>query len=133
MITKNVTIKITDDKATLSEKIILYKDDKGIDIYFTLSGFSYKFNKDNLSGVAVDARMLKPSGDVITINNLAVSGTNKIKFTIDNTMTDEIVEIGKHKLQISLYDDSTKTNRITIPPIEFEVKEQLSLLNIGGE
>lgn len=60
MITKNVTIKITDDRATLSEKIILYKDDKGIDIYFTLSGFSYKFNKDNLSGVAVDARMLKP-------------------------------------------------------------------------
>ena len=40
-------------------------------------------------------------------------------------MTDEIAEIGKHKLQISLYDDSTKTNRITIPPIEFEVKEQL--------
>lgn len=125
MITKNVTIKITGDKATLSEKIILYRDDKGIDIYFTLSGFSYKFNKDNLSGVAVDARMLKPSGDVITVNNLAVSGTNKIKFTIDNTMTDELTEIGKHKLQISLYDDSTKTNRITIPPIEFEVKEQL--------
>ena len=125
MITKNVTIKITDDRATLSEKIILYKDDKGIDIYFTLSGFSYKFNKDTLSGVAVDARMLKPSGDVITVNNLAVSGTNKIKFTIDNTMTDELTEIGKHKLQISLYDDLSKTNRITIPPIEFEVKEQL--------
>ena len=125
MITKNVTIKITGDRATLSEKIILYRDDKGIDIYFTLSGFSYKFNKDNLSGVAVDARMLKPSGDVITVNNLAVSGTNKIKFTIDNTMTDELTEIGKHKLQISLYDDLSKTKRITIPPIEFEVKEQL--------
>ena len=125
MITKNVTIKITDDKATLSEKIILYKNDKGIDIYFTLAGFSYKFNKDNLLGVAVDGRLLKPSGDVVTISNLSISGANKIKFTIDSTMTDEITEIGKHKLQISLYDDSTKTNRITIPPIEFEVKEQL--------
>jgi len=125
LITKNVTIKITGDRATLSEKIILYRDDKGIDIYFTLSGFSYKFNKDNLSGVVVDARILKPSGDVVVVDNLAVSGTNKIKFTIDSSMTDEIAEIGKHKLQISLYDDSTKTNRITIPPIEFEVKEQL--------
>ena len=125
MITKNVTIKITGDRATLSEKIILYRDDKGIDIYFTLSGFGYKSKKDNLSGVVVDAKMLKPSGDIITVDNLAVSGINKIKFTIDSTMTDEIVEIGKHKLQISLYDDATKTNRITIPPIEFEVKEQL--------
>ena len=125
MITKNVNIKITDDRATLSEKIILYKNDKGIDIYFTLSGFSYKFNKDNLSGVAVDARLLKPSGDIITVDNLSISGTNKIKFSIDATMTDELSEIGKHKLQISLYDDSTKTNRITIPPVEFEVKEQL--------
>ena len=125
MITKNVTIKITDDRATLSEKIILYKDDKGIDIYFTLSGFGYKFKKDNLSGVVVDAKMLKPSGDIITVDNLAVSGINKTQFTIDNTMTDELTEIGKHKLQISLYDDLSKTKRITIPPIEFEVKEQL--------
>ena len=103
MITKNVTIKITGDRATLSEKIILYRDDKGIDIYFTLSGFSYKFNKDNLSGVVVDAKILKPSGDVVVVDNLAVSGTNKIKFTIDSSMTDEIAEIGKHKLQISLF------------------------------
>ena len=40
-------------------------------------------------------------------------------------MTDELVEIGTHKLQISLYDDATKTNRVTMPPITFEVKEQL--------
>ena len=46
MITKNVNIKITDDRAVLSEKIIMYQNDKGIDIYFTISGFNYKFNKD---------------------------------------------------------------------------------------
>lgn len=125
MITKNVTIKITDDRAVLSEKIIIYQNDKGIDIYFTINGFNYKFNKDNLSGVTVDGRLAKPSGEVITVNNMSISGTNKIKFTIDKTMTDELVEIGTHKLQISLYDDGTKTNRVTMPPITFEVKEQL--------
>lgn len=125
MITKNVTIKITDDRAVLSEKIIIYQNDKGIDIYFTINGFNYKFNKDNLSGVAVDGRLAKPSGEIITVNNMSISGTNKIKFTIDETMTDELVEIGTHKLQISLYDDGTKTNRVTMPPITFEVKEQL--------
>lgn len=124
MITKNVTIKITDGKAT-TEKIILYHNDKGIDIYFTLSGFGYRFNKDNLSGVVVDGRLLKPSGEVVTIDNMVVSGTNKIKFSIDDTMTDELEEIGTHKLQISLYDDASKTNRVSIPPITFEVREQL--------
>lgn len=125
MITKNVNIKITDDRAVLSEKIIMYQNDKGIDIYFTISGFNYKFNKDNLTGVAVDGRLAKPSGEIITVNNMSISGTNKIKFTIDDTMTDELTEIGTHKLQISLYDDATKTNRVTMPPITFEVKEQL--------
>ena len=125
MITKNVNIKITDDRATLSEKIIIYQNDKGIDIYFTLTGFNYKFNKDNLSGVYIDGRLQKPGGDVITVSNMVVSGTNKIKFTIDETMTDELSEIGTHKLQISLYDDASKTNRVTMPPITFEVKEQL--------
>lgn len=125
MITKNVNIKITDDRAVLSEKIIIYQNDKGIDIYFTISGFNYKFNKDNLTGVAVDGRLAKPSGEIITVNNMSISGTNKIKFTIDDTMTDELTEIGTHKLQISLYDDATKTNRVTMPPITFEVKEQL--------
>ena len=125
MITKNVNIKITDDRAVLSEKIIMYQNDKGIDIYFTISGFNYKFNKDNLTGVAVDGRLQKPSGEIITVRNMSISGTNKIKFTIDDTMTDELAEIGTHKLQISLYDDATKTNRVTMPPITFEVKEQL--------
>lgn len=125
MITKNVNIKITDDRAVLSEKIIMYQNDKGIDIYFTISGFNYKFNKDNLTGVAVDGRLAKPSGEIITVKNMSISGTNKIKFTIDDTMTDELTEIGTHKLQISLYDDATKTNRVTMPPITFEVKEQL--------
>ena len=125
MITKNVNIKITDDRAVLSEKIIMYQNDKGIDIYFTISGFNYIFNKDNLTGVAVDGRLAKPSGEIITVKNMSISGTNKIKFTIDDTMTDELTEIGTHKLQISLYDDATKTNRVTMPPITFEVKEQL--------
>lgn len=125
MITKNVTIKVVDDKATLSDKIILYQHDKGIEILFTVSGFNYKFKKDNYTSVVVDGRIQKPSGTVISVDNMVISGTNKIKFIIDETMTDELEEIGSHKLQIHLYDDETKTNRVTIPPITFEIKQQL--------
>jgi hypothetical protein len=114
-----------DDKVSLSNKIVLYHEDRGIDIYFTLSGFNYKFKTNNLSGVAIDGKLLKPSGVLVTVNNMTVVGSDKIKFTIDEAMTDELTEIGIHTLQISLYDDSSKVNRITMPPITFEVKESL--------
>ncbi len=124
MISKNVTLTVKDDKATLNDKIVLYQGDKGVEIYFTLVGFNYKFNADDLVGVYSDGKLMKPSGNVISVNNITVSG-NKIKFTIDASMTDETSEIGTHTLQISLYDSSAKTNKVTIPPITFMIKEHL--------
>ena len=125
MITKNVTLTVKDDKATLSDKIILYQGDKGIEIYFTLVGFNYKFKASDLTGVYVDGKLMKPSGEIISVSNMYVSGGNKIKFTVDSTMTDESGEVGIHTLQICLYDDSSKTNHVTIPPITFTIKEHL--------
>ena len=90
----------------------------------TLVGFNYRFNADNLTGVYADAKLMKPSGDVIGVNNITIS-ENKIKFTIDSSMTDETSEVGTHTLQISLYDNSSKTNKVTIPPITFMIKEHL--------
>ena len=125
LITKNVTLTVKDDKATLSDKIILYQGDKGIEIYFTLVGFNYKFRENDLTGVYVDGKLMKPSVEVISVNNMSVSDGNKIKFTVDSTMTDESGEVGVHTLQICLYDDSTKTNHVTVPPITFTIKEHL--------
>ena len=42
-ISKNVEIKVRDDKATLSEKIFIYQNDKGIDLYFGITGLNYMF------------------------------------------------------------------------------------------
>lgn len=125
MIIKNVTITIKDDKASLNDKIILYQQDKGIQIYFTLNGLTYNFPQGGLIGVYVDGQLQKPNGTVVSINNLAIVD-NKIRFNIDASMTDELNEVGTHLLQIRLYDSSEKDNRISIPPIPFEVKETLS-------
>lgn len=125
MITKNVTITVKDDKASLSEKIIIYQNDKGINIYFTLNGFNYRVRENGLDGATVDAKLMKPNGTIITMTNLSIVETNKIKFTIASTMTDELSEVGTHTLQIRLYYDATKQHRVTLPPITFEVKEEL--------
>ena len=125
MIIKNVTISIKDGKASLSDKIILYQQDKGIEVYFTLNGLNYEFPQGGLKGVYADARLQKPSGTMVDVTNLEVTN-NKIKLFIDASMTDEINEIGTHLLQIRLYDNANKINRISIPPIPFEVKKMLS-------
>lgn len=46
-----------------------------------------------------------------------------IKFTVDETMTDEITEIGDYYLQIHLYD--SEYNTMSLPPFSFKVKELL--------
>ena len=125
MIIKNVTISIRDGKASLNDKIILYQQDKGIEIYFTLNGLNYEFPQGGLRGVYADGRLQKPSGTMVDVTNIEVIN-NKIKFFIDASMTDEIDEIGTHLLQIRLYDNANKINRISIPPIPFEVKKMLS-------
>lgn len=125
MITKNVTVTIKDDRVSLGEKIILYQQDKGIEIYFTLKGLTYAFPQGGLDGIYVDAQLQKPNGTIVNLNNLSISN-GKVKFNIDSTMTDELTEVGTHLLQIRLYDSSSKTNRVSIPPISFEVKGTLS-------
>ena len=57
MITKNVTLTVKDDKATLSDKIILYQGDKGIEIYFTLVGFNYKFKSNEIGRASCRERV----------------------------------------------------------------------------
>ena len=65
LITKNVTLTVKDDKATLSDKIILYQGDKGIEIYFTLVGFNYKFKSNELIGVYVDGNLMKHNEEIV--------------------------------------------------------------------
>ena len=102
MITKNITVTIKDDRVSLSEKIILYQQDKGIEIYFTLNGLTYAFPQGGLNGVYVDAQLQKPNGTIVDLSNLSMSN-GKVKFNIDSTMTDELTEVGTHLLQIRLY------------------------------
>lgn len=72
------------------------------------------------------ATILKPNGDIVS-RKKSVIADNTITFVIDKEFTDQVDEIGIYKIQFHLYDDND--NRITIPPIEFEVKELLGVIN----
>ena len=130
-ISKNLEIKINGDKATFNEKFYIYQNDRGIDLYIKINLPKVQIGNKNVSLLSelTDARagavVLKPNNTVIGKNAIEIVN-DTIKFTIDRTLTDEMDEVGIYKIQFHLYDG--QDNRITIPPVEFEVEELIGIL-----
>ena len=130
-ISKDLEIKINGDKASFSKKFYIYQHDRGIDLNIKVSIPKLQINNKNTSLLSEFERavcgaiILKPNGKVIGRENIAVSD-EVIKFTIDHELTDELDEIGMYKIQFHLFDGDD--NRITIPPVEFEVKGLLGIV-----
>ena len=128
---KNMDIRISEGVATFNEKFYVYQHDKGIELHLKLNLFKTSFGTTRKRitftnpTVFVGATILKPSGDVIGRDKIELEN-DTIRFKIDEDLTDDIDEIGIYKIQFHLYDD--EDNRITIPPVEFEVKELIGIV-----
>ncbi len=128
LIEKNITLTIDGRTASLSENIYIYKNDRNIDFVFTISDAKFKFNEYS-GNILVEStakfatiKVLKPNGERFTGERLPIID-NKVILTITQEFTDEIEEIGVHKLQIQLWD--MDNGRVTLPPVNFEVLEPL--------
>jgi len=125
-ITKDLKIKINGDKAAFTENFYIYQNDRGVELNIKVSMPKLKISKRTtsllaeLDGATGGAIIVKPNGDVVMGKNVFVSN-DILKFTIDHELTDDLDEIGMYQIQFHLYDD--QNNRITIPPVEFEVKQ----------
>ena len=130
-ISKDLEIKINQDKAAFSEKFYIYQNDRGIDLNIKVTMPKLQIGSKSISllselnGAFCKVIILKPNQEVIGRDNIFISN-DVIKFTIDHSLTDELDEIGVYKIQFHLYDN--EDNRITIPPVEFEVKELLGII-----
>lgn len=125
-ISKDLNMRIRDGVASLNENFYIYKNDGGVELRLKLN-FS-KFGFDNISknlvfdnGISfVDATILKPNQEVIKRDDVEMVD-DTIIFCIDKSLADDIDDIGIHRVQFHLYDN--EGNRLTTPPISFEVKE----------
>lgn len=130
-ITKDLEIKINNDQASFTERFYLYQNDRGIELNIKVSMSKLQIGSKNtsliaeLDGATCGAIILKPNGTVIGRNNLAIVD-DVIKFVIDKDLTDDLDEIGTYSVQFHLYDG--EDNRITIPPVTFEVKALIGLI-----
>ena len=131
-IVKNLEIKVNNGEAKLSENVYIYQNDRGIELKLKLNLVnnnsrsairSSLFDTDNIFAAAT---ILKPNGELIGRGKTIIKD-NTIIFRIDKDFTDNVDEIGIYKIQFHIYD--TLDNRITIPPISFEVKELLGFID----
>ena len=130
-ITKDLEIKISGDQAAFTENFYIYQNDRGIDLNIKVSMPKLQMTKRNISmlaeleGARCGAIILKPNGTIVGKNDIVISD-DLIKFTIDHELTDDLDEVGIYKMQFHLYDN--EDNRITIPPVSFEVKGLLGII-----
>lgn len=130
-IKKDLEIRVNGDMAYFTEKFYVYQNDRGIDLNIKINMSKSQIGSKNTSflsefnGVSAGAIILKPNGNVIGRKGITISN-GVMKFTIDHSLTDELDEIGIYNIQFHLYDE--KDNRITIPPVTFEVKELIGII-----
>ena len=134
---QNIDLSYTqgDEKCNISPKLVVYKDDYGLDIYFEIKKKDYRFQKDggenilnSYNGAFVDTYLISPKGEEIVIRNNPVVEDSKLKFTITKDLTDEIEEVGKYTVQFRIGNAATDldTSIFTLPPFEFEVKKRIT-------
>ena len=128
---KNMDIKISNEQAMFNEKFYVYQNDRGIELHLNLDlsktvfGSTRKRLLFSNNSIFVGATVLKPNGSVFGRDQIEMVD-DVIRFVIDKELTDDIDEIGIYKIQFHLYDD--ENNRITIPPVQFEVKELIGIV-----
>ena len=130
-ISKNLEIKINNDTATFNENFYIYQYDRGIDLYIKVSIHKLQIRNRNISMLSeleeakASVTILKPNGDVLGRQNLEIID-DAVKFVIDKELTNDLDEVGIYKMQFHLYDG--EDNRITIPPVTFEVKALIGII-----
>ena len=130
-ITKELEIKINGDKAAFTEKFFIYQNDRGIELNIRVNMSKLQISTggtsllSDLEGGVCGAIILKPNGQVIGKSGLSISN-GAIKFVIDHDLTNDLDEVGIYKIQFHLYDN--EDNRITIPPVSFEVKDLIGII-----
>lgn len=128
-LSRDVIVKIIKNKARLDSKLYFYEKDYGVTINFIIQEYQFRYDKNPtgiLSSINDDVlyaytTIVNPMGMELTRQNGAIVD-DVIQFVLTDDLTDELNEIGIYKLQFHI---KCEHSEISIPPIEFEIKERL--------
>ena len=125
-ISKNLIVTIRNDKAKPEDKMFIYRNDTGVDVYIEINNLGYTVSRSDNKAFITSAKAFykTPSGNVIQYPKpLDIINGKKIKFSFTNEITPTMQEIGEYELQFQLFDNAG--GRVTVPSYYFYVKEPM--------
>lgn len=133
MISRDLTLTITDTNVSLDKNIILYRYDRGITLNITLKSDTYDLADEIKKARAIILRPNKKvsATDITEIRKDVDTEKNTVKCVyelyLDDTWTDHLGEVGTYQIQLQLYSEFPHNNCITIAPFNFEVKSPIGV------
>ena len=117
-IVRQVDLKSSPDSSSLSQKITLYRGDRGVCLKFAFTDSSqYIFS--SVENLKVKVSIIKPSGEYFLFEDTDIKDTF-IELYVNEEFCNEITEIGTYKLQLHIIDGDS---RVSYAPFTFEVKD----------
>lgn len=123
MISRDLTLTITDKSVSLNKTIILYRYDRGITLNIKLESDTYDLKEEIIKARAI---VLRPNKKLST-TEIADIVDEVFVLHLDNTWTDHLGEVGTYQIQLQLYSDNPDDECITIAPFTFEVKNPIGI------
>lgn len=123
MIYTSVKVTIKNHKASIDNKIILYRGDKNVEVQFEIVESLYRQYKlegsntiENL-GASYGQLVVQTPDYNYLFSEVVPTKNGKVIFTIPASLIDEETEVGEFTFQIRLFDES-QSSRVTLPPVE---------------
>ena len=123
MISRDLTLIITDKSVSLDNSVTLYRYDRGITLKIKLQSDTYDLKEEITKARAI---ILRPNKKVSS-TEVADIVDGVFELHLDNTWTDNLGELGVYQIQLQLYGDNTDDDCITIAPFSFEVKNPIGI------
>lgn len=123
MIYTSVKVTIKNHKASIDNKIILYRGDKNVEVQFEIVESLYRQYKlegsntiENL-GASYGQLVVQTPDYNYLFSEVVPTKNGKVIFTIPASLVDEETEVGEFTFQIRLFDES-QDSRVTLPPVD---------------
>ena len=123
MISRDLTLTITDTNVSLDKTIILYRYDRGITLNITLKSDTYDLVDEITKARAI---ILRPNKKLSATHITDIADGVYVLY-LDDTWTDHLGEVGTYQIQLQLYSDNPNDECITIAPFSFDVKNPIGV------